>query len=130
MAELDLWLTVGSVALKRYRQRNPHALPSWTRLARNLELAFDLNKMALGLDSPNPLPDKISYDYELTDLKRGYGHWLDPPPVSGVPSATPPIACPPATETAPSPRSDIMAVPLIRSPAGFWMYDWSRARPA
>jgi hypothetical protein len=28
----------------------------------------------LGLDSPNPLPEKITYDYSLTDLKRAYGH--------------------------------------------------------
>lgn len=74
LAELSLWLAAAHAARERHRQRQPHALPSLTRLARLLQMAFDLKKMVLGLDSKNPLPDKITYDYELTDLKRGYGH--------------------------------------------------------
>jgi hypothetical protein len=33
----------------------------------------------LGLDGKNPQPDKITYDYELTDLKRACGHLQDDP---------------------------------------------------
>ena len=68
-----------------YQHRNPHALVSWTRMARYLDLAFEFKKLALGLDSPNPLPEKITYDYELTGLKRGYAHLLDPAPPAAAP---------------------------------------------
>jgi len=48
-----------------------------------LELAFELKKMVLGLESKNSLPEKITYDYEFTDLKRSYGHLPDPAPPTG-----------------------------------------------
>ena len=98
LAELQLWLEAGHVALARYQQRNPHALLSWTRLARCLDLAFDLKKMVLGLDSKNPLPEKITYDYEFTDLKRAYGH-LETPPVAAASGEA--AACGAATGSAP-----------------------------
>ena len=74
LAAWQLWMEMGRAAMERQQQRHPHALPSWSRLARLIDLAFDFKKVAFGLDSPNPLPDKIAYDYELTDLKRAYGH--------------------------------------------------------
>jgi hypothetical protein len=80
LAELQLWLAAAHAAMERQRQRRPHALPTLTQLARLLELAFDLKNVFLGLDSKNPLPEKITYDYEFTDLKRGYGHLLVPAP--------------------------------------------------
>jgi hypothetical protein len=80
LAELQLWLAAAHAAGERHRQCRPHALPTLTQLARLLQRAFDLKKMVLGLDSKNPLPDKITYDYEFTGLKRSYGH-LDVPPV-------------------------------------------------
>jgi hypothetical protein len=80
LAELSLWLAAAHAARERHRQCRPHALPTLTQLARLLQLAFDLKKMILGLDSKNPLPEKITYDYKFTDLKRGYGHLLDPAP--------------------------------------------------
>ena len=70
-------MAAGHAALERHRQRRPHALPSLSCLARWLNLAFDFKKLALGLDSKNRLPEKISYDYEFTDLKRAYGHHDD-----------------------------------------------------
>jgi hypothetical protein len=85
LAELHLWMAAGHAALERHRQRRPRALPGLSRLARWLNLAFDFKKMALGLDSKNRLPDKISYDYEFTDLKRAYG-CPDDPPTSAVPT--------------------------------------------
>jgi hypothetical protein len=74
LAEVQLWTEAAHAARERHQRRQPHALPSLTRLARLLQLAFDLKKVALGLDSKNPLPEKITYDYEFTDLKRAYGH--------------------------------------------------------
>ncbi len=125
LAELQLWLSAADAAGERHRQRQPHALPSWSRLARQLELAFDLKKMVLGLDSPNQLPDKIVYDYELTDLKRAYGHLSDDAPatvvaspaVTATTSSPPPskadgsVAAPPASlGTQPVPDYSIPAV--------------------
>ena len=99
LAELQLWLAAADAAGGRHRQRQPHALPSLTRLARLLQLAFDLKKMVLGLDSKNPLPDKITYDYEFTDLKRAYGHLGDagPPTVVASPAVTATPSSPPPT---------------------------------
>jgi len=78
--EVQLWLEAGTVARQRHQQRRPHAVPSLSRLARLLKLAFDFKCLALGLNSPNRIPDKITYDYEFTNLKRSYGHLLDPAP--------------------------------------------------
>ncbi|MEI7807124.1 MAG: hypothetical protein WCJ07_01425 [Verrucomicrobiota bacterium] len=122
LAELQLWLEAGHVALARYEQRNPHALLSWTRMARCLNLAFDLKKMVLGLDSPNPLPEKITYDYEFTDLKRAYGHLCDSD-VSGSATSNPPVA--PASVDAPPRRSPPVATPVAGSevqPSGSDIY--------
>lgn len=44
-----------------------------------LKIGFDFGNLACGLDSPNPLPEKIAYDYEFTDLKRAYGRPDDDP---------------------------------------------------
>lgn len=95
LAELSLWLAAAHAARKRHRQRHPHAQPTLCRLARLLQLAFDLKKMVLGLDSQNPLPEKITYDYEFTDCKRAYGHLCDDRVAGAVPS-NPPVAAPAA----------------------------------
>ncbi len=73
LAELCIWMEAGRISMKRYQQRYPHAVPSLSRLARLLRIAFDFQKLACGLDSKQRLPEKISYDYNLTDLKRAYG---------------------------------------------------------
>ena len=84
LAAWKLWMEMGRTARERHQQRHPHALPSWCRMARLLEQAFDFKKLALGLYSPNPLPEKITYDYELTDLKRAYGDPDHPPSSIGT----------------------------------------------
>ena len=94
LADLQLWLQAARVAMDHYKHRNPHALLSWTRMARYLDLAFDLKKLALGLDSPNPLPEKINYDDEFTDLKRAYGHQFDDPAPALAAAASPPQSAP------------------------------------
>jgi hypothetical protein len=85
LAAWQLWMELGRAAMDRHRRRHPHARLSLTRLARLLELAFDFKKLAVGLDSPNPLPEKITYDDDWPDLKRAYGHWVKPPPVEPTP---------------------------------------------
>lgn len=139
LAEMQMWLEAGKVARLRHQQRRPHALPSLSRLARLLQLAFDFKKLALGLDSPNRLPDKITYDYEFTDLKRAYGHLLDPmPPPSGgamvhgaatdgqcgshlasrsvLTSDSISVAPPPASEPLSDPVAPVVSVPPPVSP--------------
>jgi hypothetical protein len=101
LAELQGSLAATHVALARYRQRQPHALMSFSRMARLLEIAFAFKRLACGLDSPNPLPEKIVYDYELTNLKRGYGHLMKEPAVA---SAV-------AVETSPR-RAEFHAAPI------------------
>ena len=73
LAELCFWMEAGRIAMARHQQRYPHALPSLSRLARLLRIAMDFKQLACGLDSKQPLPGKISYDYAFTDLKRSYG---------------------------------------------------------
>ena len=101
LAEREMCIIAGREAMERYQQRQPHAVMSWSRMVRLLKIGFDFGNLACGLDSPNRLPEKIAYDYELTDLKRAYGQELETPamglaaPVSAS-SATvamdPPIA--------------------------------------
>jgi hypothetical protein len=78
LAELPLWMNAGDIALQRHQRRHPHGLLSLSQMARLLDVGFALRKMACGMDSPNELPEKITYDYELTDLKRAYGHLISP----------------------------------------------------
>lgn len=80
LAEWQLWMEAGKAAMTRHRQRHPHALPTFSQLARLLDVAFAFKALALGLDSPNPLPEKITYDYEFKDLKRAYGNKAEPEP--------------------------------------------------
>jgi hypothetical protein len=92
LAERQMCLAAGHAALERYRQRQPHALMSWHRMARLLQIGFDLGRLACGLDRLNPLPDKVVYDYELTALKRSYPPDPDPPPVPASAAAPEPVS--------------------------------------
>ena len=80
LVEIDLWMEAGRLAMARHKQRQPHALLSLGRMARLLQLATDFSRLACGLESINPLPEKISYDYDFTDLKRAYGQRNEPLP--------------------------------------------------
>ncbi len=86
LAEREMCLVAGHAAMERYQQRQPHAVMSWSRMVRLFKIGFDFGNLACGLDSPNPLPEKIAYDYELTDLKRGYGVEPETPAVTVVTS--------------------------------------------
>jgi hypothetical protein len=110
LAERQSWMAAGRAALERQQQRRHHARPSLSRIARLLKVALDLKNLALGLDSKNPLPDKIRYDYELTDLKRAYGQQDEPPvPAAVIPdfvardAATGPASCSTSSDGEPPP---------------------------
>jgi hypothetical protein len=68
-----LYLAAGSEALQRFQLRHPHALPNLNRLARLLEIASDLARLATGLDSTQPPAEPVNYENALADLKRIYG---------------------------------------------------------
>ena len=130
-------MEMGRLAMERHHQRHPHALPSLSRMARLLEQAFDFKKLALGLDSPNPLPEKITYGDDWPDLKRAYGHRDNPPtdvkivpgnaaastpaPVKVAPSDPKP---PPPTWPPPETKRDITPVKLVIGPHGLLMYEY------
>lgn len=117
--ELELWLKTGAEAMARHQQRRPHARSSFSRIARMFQIAFDLKRLVLGLDSERQLPEKITCDFELTDLQRAYGQASVSPPEaapviesegSAAPSTTPPEAGAPQilqkTENPPTLRCD------------------------
>ena len=123
LAALQLWMEIGRSAMERHQQRHPHAIPSFNHVIRLTELAIDFKKLALGLDSQNPLPEKFSYDYALTNLKRAYGHQNDrPPAVETAPASVPP----PPTWPPPDTKRDIIQVKLVRSPHGLLTYEYPK----
>jgi len=146
LAAFWFWLEAGRIARERHQQRHPHALPSLSRLARLLDLALEFKKLALAGFSQS-VAEKITYDYNLTDLKRAYGHRDGPlsstdtasgpaaaspgPCSSGCKSAPasalsldpkPPPPARPPTET----KRDITPVKLVRGPHGFLMYEYPK----
>jgi len=117
LVERAMWLAAGHAALERYQRRQPHALMSWSRLARLLQIGFAFGKLACGLDSPNRVPEKIVFDYKLADLKRAYGFPPETPavavPVAAIPASAEAVVVdrpmPPASPPAPPvpPRCDV-----------------------
>ena len=103
LAAREMWLAAGHAALERHQQRQPHALLSWSRMARLLQLGFDFGKLACGSESPNRVPEKLVYDYELTDLKRAYGFQPATPAVAAAASVPAPSPSASARRTAPVP---------------------------
>ena len=72
LVELRDWLDAGGQALQLYRQRHPHALPSFSQLAQLLELAGALGRFACGVDPTKPPPPPPNYDQVWADLARAY----------------------------------------------------------
>ncbi len=75
-----LYLAAGREALQRFRFCHPHALPSLNRLARWIEIATDLGRLATGLDSTQPPTEPVNDQNFWADLERIYGdpHDLTP----------------------------------------------------
>jgi len=59
---------------------------SLSRIARLLKIGIDFGRLASGLEIINPVPEKITYDYELTALKRIYGDDVEIPELAEPPS--------------------------------------------
>jgi hypothetical protein len=67
------WMTTAREAMKRFRQRHPHVLISFTRLAALLEIASNLSRLACGCDPSRPTPEPDRFDAARADLERAYG---------------------------------------------------------
>ncbi len=80
----NLYLSTGSIALQRFQKRHPHALPNLNRLARMIEIASHLGRLATGLDSTQPRTEPLNHQNALADLKRIYG---DPHDSDGLPES-------------------------------------------
>jgi hypothetical protein len=80
LAELDLWMTAGKIAIKKYSEQHSNSLPSLNQIARLCNVAAKLGRMACGLDSTQPTTPPLNYDSVWADLERAY-----PSPVSDPP---------------------------------------------
>jgi len=74
LAGWNFWMAAGRLAMHRHKQRRPHALPSFSQLARLISIHFDFARLACGLDSrtPEPPPPPNLPNWE-EDLARAYG---------------------------------------------------------
>lgn len=71
----EFWISAGRLAMARYRQRRPHALPSLSQVVRLINLGSVFGRLACGLPSRQtapPAPVNVP-DYKET-LARAYGH--------------------------------------------------------
>lgn len=73
LAAWNFWLAAGRLALQKHQHRNPHALPSLSRIARLFELGVKFGSLATGYDPDRPQPEPVSHDTARADLERAYG---------------------------------------------------------
>ena len=75
LAGWNFWLAAGDRAMDRHQRRRPHALPSFTQLARLIEIGTSFGRLACGLDSGSPVPpaSPVAPDCDAA-LARIYGH--------------------------------------------------------
>ena len=73
LASLNLYFATGSEALRRFQLRHPHAVPNLSRVARLIEIASHLARLATGLDSTQPPAEPVNHQNALADLERIYG---------------------------------------------------------
>lgn len=73
LARWNLYRATGSEALRRFQLRHPHAVPNLNRLARLVDIASHLARLATGLDSTQPRAEPVNYQNALADLERIYG---------------------------------------------------------
>lgn len=132
LADWKLWMEAGRQAWDRHRQRRPHALISWCRMARMLEIAVDFGRLATGLDSNQPAFVPHNDDAVWADLQRAYGH-LDHDPdgsrreeaqssstgsdLAGPPPASPAPIPPVVAVASPSPSPPDLPPPAPRCDA-------------
>jgi hypothetical protein len=80
LAQLELWMTVGKIAMTNYSERQSQTLPSLSQIARLCNVAAKFGRLACGLDSAQPTTPPLNYDSVWADLERAY-----PSPVSDPP---------------------------------------------
>jgi len=73
LAGWKFWMETGRLAMDRHQQRRPHALISWTRLARLLQIAMDFKLLACGLPALPETSFESRHANFLADLERAYG---------------------------------------------------------
>jgi hypothetical protein len=105
-------MATGRLALDRHQQRRPHALMSFTRLARLLQLAMDFGLLACGQPAPPELSFEDRYANCMADLERAYGPASPPSADTENPAVSPdsPVK-PPSLQTKPVGRESSRAVP-------------------
>ncbi len=72
LAALKFWLEAGRLARERHQQRRPHALLSFTQIARLLERALELKKLVLGDALNDPPPSDPDFHEFFAQLRRAY----------------------------------------------------------
>jgi hypothetical protein len=69
LAERDLWMTAGTVAMERYQRLQPHRHVSLGALARLLDLASTFGRLAVGLElRPGEAKKRTTRDFEPWDM--------------------------------------------------------------
>ena len=117
LAAWNFWMSTARMAMDRYRQRRPHDLMNFSRLARLLDIGFEFAQIACGFDPNQPLPEPSNFDAARADLERVYGHQSD-----SAPSSSDSLSASPAAESsqasisgllqaAPSPSTPTSATP-------------------
>jgi hypothetical protein len=93
----QFWLAAGRMARERHLRRHPHDIPSLGRIARMVDIAIDLGRLASGLDptQPDSEPDDDDAEFEVA-LMRAYPDPSAPPPNAPRNPVQPPAANPPA----------------------------------
>ena len=72
LASCRAWLGIGGDALRRFQVRQPHACMNLGRLARLIEVATALARLATGVDSTSPQTRASIYATAWIDLQRIY----------------------------------------------------------
>ena len=73
LASCRAWLALGGDALRRFQARHPHVCISLSRLARLVDIASALGRLATGADFAKPQTEPTPYSNAWADLKRIYG---------------------------------------------------------
>ena len=73
LAGWDLWMALGRLALARHQQLRPHALPSFSQLARLLQIGFGFGRLACGLDPRQPAPPALSNSRDFKEAEQALG---------------------------------------------------------
>jgi hypothetical protein len=108
----EFWMAAADMAWDRFQQRRPHALVNLGRIARILDIATEMGRLASGFD-PNLAGFKLDDDdaeFEAA-IKRAYPEPPAPPSQPPPEQFQPPAANPPA-DLAPAPPATCLLSPV------------------